>query len=237
MGVVGGNQEASRNSLQVFLLVFPQGEADPLQHIRQKRGVSTLLGKASHFLVVKNAADGHTAGISLTAKKALHDGEGALQVIQPGGGQVLLIGAPDGAGSAAVQEQIRSQDIFRLNTQLIGNEPGKLPLGPLVSQKRDQIFLGMILVAAVYLGIHMDGQTGHHQQVPVDIDQAGFQSVPGFYHGPAGHGQGTVKPGSADHASVPFHVQFHIAAFRFKILFFLDLEAGGIAVGGADLKV
>ena len=84
--------------------------------------------------------------------------------------------------------------------------------------------------------VHVDGQVGDHDQVPVNVHQLCLKAVRGPHHQPPGDGQGPVKPGRAEHTAVFLHVQLHIVAFHLHFRVLLDLERGGIAVAGNDLE-
>ena len=77
----------------------------------------------------------------------------------------------------------------------------------------------------------MDGQTGHGQQVPVQIDQTAFHTRFSADNDAARHGQGPVHPGIVNHTAVTLGGQTGILGVAVQPVPF-DGKGGDIAVGG-----
>ena len=107
VGVVAGEEEAMGHLLPVFL-PLAQGLADPLQGVPQEGGRRALLGLAADFLVVKEAVDGDGGAVP-GGQEGSEAGEGALQVVEPRGGEQAV---PLHALLGVVEGQVRCQEVL-----------------------------------------------------------------------------------------------------------------------------
>ena len=234
MGIVRRHHEAASQHPQVVLPAAAQALIDAGEGVQQHGGGGALLGGAAHLFVVKHGVDRQGVGVP-TGQEALQSGEGALEVIQLGGGEILLIGAPDGARVAAVEEQVVTQDLLGLYPGGLGHQVHQLALRGLVAQQGQHVLLDAVFVAVVDAAVHVNGQIGDHQQIPVQIHQAGLQTALPADHHLTGHRQGPVEPGRAQHAAVLLYIELGVSAVPHHIHVFLQLKGGGVAVGGGDL--
>ena len=235
MGIVGRHHKAGSQGHEILLLAAAQAFVDPQQGVQQRSGCRALLGAAAHFFVVKHRINRN--GIGMPApQKALQVGKGTLQIVQLGRGDVFPMRAPNRSLLAAIQEQIGTQDLFFFHTRGLGHKIHKAAPGRFIAQQRQHILLDAVFVPVVDGTVHMDGQVGDHQQIPVHIDQFGHQLIPLAHHHFARHGQGPVEPGCAEHPAVFFHVQLRVNPIGANVHIFFDFECGRIAVGSCDLE-
>ena len=128
VGVVGGHQEAVGDGGGA---VPARGGADPVHHVAEEGAVSPLLGEAAHLLVVEEGK--YREALALPGgQEALEAAVGALEVVQPGGGDELPRGAPDEALLPGGQHQVVTQDVLRGTARRLGHGGQK---GPLLSPR------------------------------------------------------------------------------------------------------
>ena len=148
----------------------------------------------------------------------------------------LLPVAQQRAGAAGVQEQVAAQYRLRVRPGAPGDHlregPRRLP----VAEQGIGVHIGLVFHAVIGVSVHMDGHIGDHQQVPVHMDQPLGEAPLLTHQHPARHRQGPVQPGGHKHPAVLFRVQLNIVSQRGMLRVFLDLEAGGIAVGRRHQK-
>ena len=210
---------------------------DPLEHVPQESGQSTLLGAGAHLLVVKTAAHVDPVGV-VAVHQGLHGGIGALEVVQAGGRDELLLGAPQGGGHPGVEVQVTAHNVLRLHPQFLGDELIVAVLSTLPGgEQGEHVHLLVVLHAGIHVPVHVDGHVGDEQQVPVDVEKPGLHHVALAHQHSASQRQRPVQPAGADHAAVPFRVQLEIAALALELRLLLHLIAGRVAVGGGDLEV
>ena len=232
MGIVRRDEEAGR---QAAAQIRAQALRRPGQHILQEGGAGALFGAAAHLFIVKDAE--HREACPLRRpEEALRAAEDALQIVQSRGGDVLFRRAPDGAGSAGIEEEVLCQHILLLHAQSISNEGVKLLRSRRVSEEGEHVSIGVKLFAVVGAAVHVDGHMGDEQQIPIHVQELSADLLPFPHDGAARHGEGPVQPGGADHAAVLFHVQPGVHSRRGHRCMLLDLEAGGVRVGGHHEK-
>ena len=171
-----------------------------------------------------------------SSKEALHGGEGTLEVVKPGSGYEFLPASPDGARGPVIQEEVMAQDVLRLYSCGFRHKLHEASLCLLQAEEGDHVHLRIIGIALIGLPVHMDRHIGDQQCVPVQIHQAFLRALFSLHKDPSCHGQGPVEPGSAEHASVFFHVQGHIVALHQHLRILLDLEGRGVGMAGGDMK-
>ena len=154
----------------------------------------------------------------------------AFQVVDPGGGEVFVARAPDGAGHPVIHKHVTAQDVFRFHRGSVRDLRPQLSPGVFGSVQRQQVDLGVIFVSVVHLPVEMDGHVRDQDRVPLKIDQFAFQSVCCPDDHPPGDGQRSVEPGRQDSAAILFNIQTYIVlAGILKTL--LQLQCGRIRVG------
>ena len=86
--------------------------------------------------------------------------------------------------------------------------------------------------------VEVDGQVrdGADGALQVHLEHLGLQGVGGAHGHAAGDGERTVEPGVEDAAAVLLDVEFEHSALAVDLGVGLDLEAGGVAVGGDDVE-
>ena len=100
---------------------------------------------------------------------------------------------------------------------------------------RQHILLHIILITAVYLTIHMNGQIWNHQHILLHCHQLLTDFSIFFHDQTPCHRKRSVKPRSQKRSPIKFHIQLYIAIFHhLRILF--DLQRGGIAVTCNNVK-
>ena len=96
-----------------------------------------------------------------------------MEIVQPATGHEALPGSPDRPLLAVIEEQVVAQDLFLFHAGGLSNNAHEPALGRLIPQQGQHIPLGVVGIALVGLPVHMDGQIGNHQQIPVHIHQPG----------------------------------------------------------------
>ena len=177
--------------------------------IFEESGRGSLTGEASHLFVVKDAVHADLPGI-LTMEKPFQGCESALQVVQTGSGDKFLRSAPDGAVHAVVEIKVHAQDLFLPDACGFGCKLPERPFRAGAAEQRQQFFLGIVGVSFIGAPVHVNGQAGNHQKIPVDIDQTGLDAGAVSGQDAPCRGERAVEPGSHEHAPVLFHVQFYI---------------------------
>ena len=103
--------------------------------------------------------------------------------------------------------------------------------------QRQQVDLGVELVAVVDLAVEVDRHVRDEHGVAAKVDQLRRQP-PALAHDRAPRdGQRPVEPRRHQHSAVALHVQPHIRARREVFGVRLELERRGIAMAGGDLEV
>ena len=229
MGVVRGEHKAPGDGPVQALPVLAAGEGHPLQHIPQEGGVRALAGQAANLLVVKEGQHRDVLPV-LPGQEGLGGGEHALQIVQAGGGDELLLPAEHRALGPAVQVQIPGEDVLRGNAGVLGHHGFQIGLA--AAQQGQGVLLGVQLHALVDAPVHVDGHPGDEQQIPADVAEDGLHALLGAHSQPPRHRQGPVGPQCQLHAAVDLRVQLGVLAIHPHLGGLLHLKAGGIPMGG-----
>ena len=156
--------------------------ADSFQHVGQQRRARALYGAGANLLAVEHAQNRHHFG-----GRGLQEAPGAapdaFQIIQRGRGDVFPFHPPDRRLLPNVEIQVVTQNsaaglLFQLRQQL--------SRGVLAAQKRQHIHRRIPLIAIVDLPVHMDGNAGNQQQIPVDIHQTALYALLRLHRHPSG---------------------------------------------------
>lgn len=225
MGIVRRNHEGLGNQLPH---IPAQAVADAAEHIAEDVGVSTMVSTGTDLLAVEGAEDRDILAFG-GIQEALERPPDALQIVQSGRGQELLVNAPDAGLFPDVEIQVMADD---LAASLGFQQLGQLAVGVLQAQQGLHIHSQIPLIALVGLTVHVNGHIGDQQQVPVNVHQPGLGTVLGLHHHPSGNGQGAVRPGEQQGAAVALHAQTGIDAVQLAVL--LHLEGGAVGMTGAD---
>ena len=217
----------------MLLAVAAQARGDPPKDVAEEGGVRALAGAAADLLVVEDAADVHVAP-RVGGPEALRAAPGALEVVQPPGGEVCAVRAPDAARHPVHEVQVMGRDRVRVHARLLRDDLQKGPGGVLRAPERHHVDVGLPVVAAVYLAVHVDRDVRDHAEIARGGDQSGRQAAVLPHDETPGHGQGTVQPGGHDHPAVGLRVQPRVPVRDLQLRFRLDLEGRGIAVRGRD---
>ena len=141
------------------------------------------------------------------------------------------MGAQHRAAAAAVEEQVLPQHVLRPDAGGLGRHGENGGVGILGAEQGNGVHVGLILHAVVGIAVHVDGHAGDHQQVAVDVHQLLRDAAALPDEQAARHGQGTVEPCGHQHPAVFLGVQTNVAVAP-QLRVFLELEGGGVAVGG-----
>ena len=121
--------------------------------------------------------------------KSLCAGIDTLQIIQPGGKDKFPLPPKYPSRLPDIQKQIMAENFFRLCRGLL-RDLRKQPASTVpaaFSVQGKHIFLGIICHTFIHIPVHMNGHTGYHQQIPVNIDKSRLQTLCAFYYNPACH--------------------------------------------------
>ncbi len=143
VGVVGGDHKAAGHGAEGILPGASGGFYDAGQGVLQEGGASALLGAAAHLLVVKDAVHRHVSRVD-RGQKAFQRCKGALEVIQPRGGDKIMVRAPDAARVPVIKEQLRAGDVRSGHTGSLCHKLHKPPPGSAVAHKGQHILLDVI---------------------------------------------------------------------------------------------
>ena len=235
VGVVRAEHEAGGQGPQILLLALPQGQVDAPEHVLEEGGGGALLGAGAHLLVVKAGQDIDRPAVG-GAQEAPQGGEDALLVVQAAGGDEFPAAAPDGGSVPAVEVQVAAQKLFLPDAQRLRQKGGERA-ALLAGKQGEHIHLLIEGEAVVDRPVHVDGHAGNQHQVPVQVHQLGGNAaVLPLHQDPAGNGQGSVQPGGADHAAVALHVEGGVSPAGLVGGVLLELEGGGVRVGGGDIE-
>ena len=234
VGVIRGNHEAGGQRGAQGFAAGIQRAGSAGEYIAQEAGIRALPGAAAHLLIIERAVH-----IDVPASpglgKGAQRGEGALQIIQPRRRDIAVLRAPDAGRHAIVEIEIAARDLLRLHARSLGDERFKAVFGRGIAVEGHHIHLGVEFAVLVHLAVHVDGEVGNEQQIPVDLHQTGFQSGLRAHQHAARHGQRTVQPGGHDHAAVALGVEQDILARGVQLGALLDAKGGAIAVAGHNL--
>ena len=232
VGVVRRDHEAGRDTA---VEVPPERLADAPKRVRQKVRVGALLGGAAHLLVVKEAEQ---RGVSpgLRREEALKAAEGALQVVQPGGGDVLLVRTEADAGCAGIEIEIGGDQILRPDTRGFGGDGLHASRGLLAAEQGQHVDFDVVLSAVVGRAVHVNGQIRDQREIALNVDKPRDELSALAHRDPAGHGQRPVQPGSAEHGAVALHTQTGIYARGGGIGLAAQLEQRRVQVRGHHQK-
>ena len=235
VGVVRRDQKALGEPTAIGRLVQAKGGAEAQQRIRKEIGVSALLGAAAHLLVVKDAEDRRALPFS-GLQEALGAGIGALQIVQARRREILLLQTPDRAGCAGIELQVGGDDVLLPGADALGHQGGQA-LAALGAARQGQ-HVGLHVIALVLVGaaIHVDGDVGDQKEILFQVHQPGHQPIPLPDDHTSGGGEGPIQPGGHQHAAVALHAQLGVGPRRAHGLELLELEAGGVGVGGHEHK-
>ena len=223
MGIVRGN---GKGLGQHPFQIPGHALANPLQHVRQQRGARALHRAGTDLLAVKRAQYRHRAGCP-RAQKAPSTAPDAFQIVQRGGGNVLPIRAPDGRLLPDIEIQVVAQNFpARLPFQFSRQPSGAV----FSSQQRQHIHRRIPMIPVVDLPVHVNGDAGNQQKVPVNIHQAVLHAPVRFHRNPPGNRQRPVQPGMQNLPAVAFHRHPKAGPVQFKVL--LDLKAGSVQMAG-----
>ena len=230
VAVVGAEGKALGDALPALILRLAQGLAGGGQHVGQKGAQGPLPGAAAHLFVVEQAPHRALVGGG-RFQKALEGGPGAGQIVQPGAEDELTLRAGGGALLAAVEQDVRAQDVLYGAARLGGQQ--RLVVRRLVAGGEEglHVRLGVVFMAVVEAPVQMDGRVRHHRKIPVGGDEAGLHPGGGAHQHPAGKAQRPVQPGGADHAAVALGEQHGAAALHRRAL---HPVGGAVGVGGGD---
>ena len=206
------------------------------EHVGEERGIRALLGAAADLLVVQHGEHVDVAD-GLAGQERRRGGVGALEIVDARAGEEFVLGAPDAARRARVEEEVLRDDGVRVHARRPGDLGFQHAAAACAAVEREQVDLGVVLVAVVHLAVEVNGHVGDEHRVPAEIDQLRCQRIVLAHEHAARDGQRTVKPGGHDHAAVALHIQAQTAARRLVLADVLELEGRGVAVGGDDLEV
>ena len=234
MCIVRRDHKALCQGNQIILIASAKSQINARQRIPKESRGSSLLGTASHFLIVHYHmyAD---ALLIFSCDQAFHRGKSTLQVIQSGSRNKFLLAAPDGTRHTVVKEQIMSQNLLFCNASSFCHSFKEGSLCALQSVKRQQILLHIVLVSAVRLTVHMNGQIGDHQHILVHCHQLLADLSVLLHDHTSSHRKGSVKPGSQKRTTIKFHIQLHIPVLH-HLRILLDLKGRRIAVACNNVK-
>ena len=233
VGVVGRDQKTGGDSRPVILPGEPRTLPDAGQDIRQEGRVRPLAGVAAHFFIVEDAQNRHALTFP-GCQESPGAGKDALEIVQPGSGDELLLNPQQRSGRPGVEEQFRGEDGLLRHTRLPGDEGAEAPGFRSHSQQGRKIHGGIQGGTLVDFPVHVDGHAGDHQKIPVYLYQPGLNAALCLHGDAPCHGEGAVHPGPPDAAAVGLHTQPHGTAGGGQLCVFPQLQGGGVAVPCGD---
>ena len=200
--VVRRDEEAAREHHLELLLVLSEAQGDAAQRVAQERRARTLLGGRADLFIVENAADGDISAL-LRRKEALEAAAGALEIVELGRKDVLLVLAKQRPLAAAVEEQVAAEDVVFCNVRGFGDD-GQDAAAFLPAEQRQRIDIRHVLHAVVHRAVHVDSNIGDHKKIAVNIHEL-FRDPAVFAHEDTPRdGERTVEPRRHQHPAVFF---------------------------------
>ena len=200
--VVRRDEEAAREHHLELLLVLSEAQGDAAQRVAQERRARTLLGGRADLLIVENAADGDISAL-LRRKKALEAAAGALEIVELGRKDVLLVLAKQRPLAAAVEEQVAAEDVVFCNVRGFGDD-GQDAAAVFTAEQRQRVDIREVLHAVVRCAVHVDGDIGNDEQVAVDAHEFFDDLAVCAHEDAARDGEWAVEPCGHQHAAVFF---------------------------------
>ena len=234
VGVVSGNHEAPCDHGHGLVIGVAQAHGEAGQHIVKECGAGALGGGTSHFFVVEEGIEGNIF-LLLALGETAEAGECTLQVVELRRGNKFLLFAPQGAGHAAVEEEVMSEDVFGFHFRSRCHHIHEGGLATIHAIEREHVFLHLPLFVLIHAAIHMDGYVRNHQHGAVHGHQLFSEMAILGDDEPTGYREGTVEPGAHEHAAVAFYIEAYIGAVV-ELRIFFDLEGRRIAVGSGDVE-
>lgn len=240
MRVVGRNHECALHSLMERLLRAVLHEGYAAQHGGQERTSRALLGLRASLLVVEYGQ--HLCDIALrSGQHGLQTGKAHRQVIEPSGGNELIVDAKRAGGLRVGKVKVEVEDVFCLHRLLlaqflhngIDEQVATFQLIGEQSQYGQHVLLAAQLHAIVHLTVEMDGEIADLQQRTAYVQQAGNglkRAVAAQYDASCKR-QRTVEPRGENRAAIHLGVQTHHAALATHLGIGLHTERWGVAMG------
>ena len=195
--VVRRDEEAAREHHLELLLVLSEAQGDAAQRVAQERRARALLGGRADLFIVENAADGDISAL-LRRKEALEAAAGALEIVELGRKDVLLVLAKQRPLAAAVEEQVAAEDVVFCNVRGFGDD------GQDAAEQRQRVDIREVLHAVVRRAVHVDGDIGNDEQVAVDAHEFFDDLAVCAHEDAARDGEWAVEPCGHQHAAVFF---------------------------------
>ena len=217
VGIVGGNHQRALHQGRVGALAAGQAFEQGTEHGTLGAGG----GQAAHLLVV--IAHQQAAGGGVALQQRLQADKAAEQVVQPRGGDELLLQSHQCRGLGIVETQFVIQHLLHLAIRMLFQQAGfqhaaqirAVALAGLAEYGQD-IGLGIDLAGVVGLPVQVYGQAGNHRQGAAIVDQCGAQAaINGLETDPARQGQVAIEPRIEQRAAVNLDTQLQISVAQF----------------------
>ena len=137
---------------------------------------------------------------------------------------------------SGIEKQFCGQQMLLPDPCRLGNELPEGPRLPAAAQQGQQVHRRVQGRPLVDGAVHVDGHTGDHQQIPVDVHQPGEQTAALPDHHPARHRQRPVQPAPPDPAAVGLHAEPQGIPGGGRLSGLPDLKGGRVAVGRRHQK-
>ena len=227
VGIVGGHQQTAGQQHLIALPVHVQRTGDAPQHVPQQGGGGALRRGGADLLVVQQA-EHRQVRAAAALQKPVQAAPHAGLIVQPGRHEQLAAAAQPRTRLAAVYQQVAAQHVLRAQPGGLRRQ-GQDVRRAIVSGQRQRVHVGAVLDAVVGGAVEVNGHTGDHQQVAVDVHQRLAEDAVLLGEQPPGHRQRPVEPAGHAEAAVDLRVQPQIAAVPQGGIF-LQLEAGRVPV-------
>ena len=160
------------------------------------------LGGRADLFIVENAADGDISAL-LRRKEALEAAAGALEIVELGRKDVLLVLAKQRPLAAAVEEQVAAEDVVFCNVRGFGDD-GQDAAAVFAAEQRQRVDIREVLHAVVRRTVHVDGDIWNDEQVAVDAHEFFDDLAVCAHEDAARDGEWAVEPRGHQHAAVFF---------------------------------
>ena len=231
VGIVAREHEAVGHGAVIVLVRKAEALAHAVQHIVEERTRCALFGPAADLFIVEDAAD-LCAPALVRREERGQRAEGALQIVQPRGGDELV---PFHALLGVVEIQVGRDKVLHRRAGECGDARTEAARAALSAIERDEIDRGVIVGVLVDAAVHVDGNVRHDRHGLAEVHQTGLHAVRRLHQHAPGDGQRPVQPGGIDHPAVALRAQADKVVIC-ELSVFLDLKAGAVAVRGGDHK-
>jgi len=191
-----------KSSGTVQNIVWAEAQGDAAQRVAQERRTRTLLSGRADLFIVENAADSDISAL-LRRKEALKAAAGALEIVELGRKDVLLVLAKQRPLAAAVEEQVAAEDVIFRDARGLGDD-GQDAAALFAAEQRQRVDIREVLHAVVRCAVHVDGDIGNDEQVAVDAHEFFNDLAVCAHEDAARDGEWAVEPRGHQHAAVFF---------------------------------